>query len=372
MLKVLADQNIYKIDEFLPTDTDLTYYDPSEGIPDPSGFDAMIIRTVTKLNPSTFEVPDSLKFIGTASSGSDHVDIGHMKEYGIEFVDARGCNAQAVAEYVLTSLLLLREQKGVNIRELNYGIIGAGAVGSAVAELFEKFNFKFKLHDPPRAIREPDFNSASLDEILQCDVLTFHVPYESKGEFATRYWLDQKKLEDNAFRIVINAARGGIIQEEAVLKAFKNGTIGHLIIDVWENEPDFNPELAEAAFIATPHIAGYSHQAKLNATKTVMTKFCKYFGLNIPECSHLYDIKHIQLAHLKYDLKDLILRLHPIKEYDAALHDLAGRVDKTKLFAKLREDRPFRYEYHSLTVDPETIKNMEELKILGLNSKKQI
>lgn len=370
MIKILADQNIYKIADFLPKDTDLTFYDPANGIPDAHGFDAMIIRTVTKLNPTTFNVPDSLKFIGTASSGSDHVDIDQMNKSGVHFVDAKGCNARAVAEYVLTALLLLREQKGVSIDQLRYGIIGAGAVGSAVAELFDSFGLQYILHDPPRALLDPDFKSSSMEEILQCDVLTFHVPYSEAGEFQTRYWLDELKLKDHSFKVIINAARGGIINEQAVLNAYNAGRIEHLIIDVWENEPDFNPDFVHPAFIVSPHIAGYSHQAKLNASRIVMAKFCEYFGLELPNTDHLYDTKHLELAHLKYDLEDLLLRLHPIKEYDAALRDLIGRKDKKELFAKLREDRPYRYEYTSLSVDPEFMDHREDLRLLGLNQVK--
>ena len=343
-------------------------YDPADGIPDASGFDAMVVRTVTRLNPSTFKVPDTLKFIGTASSGSDHVDSKQMQKAGVNFVDARGCNAKAVAEYVLTALLLLREQKGVHIDKLSYGIIGAGAVGSAVAELFDVFGLNYKLHDPPRALRDPDFVSTPLDDVLNCDVLTFHVPYTETGEFKTRYWLDESKLENNSFKIVINAARGGVIHEQTLQDAYRAGRIDHLIIDVWENEPDFNPGLAQSAFIATPHIAGYSHQAKLNASKIVMGKLCEHFDLELPNSDHLYNRKHLKLAHLKYNLEDLLLRLHPIKEYDAALHDLIGRSDKKELFAKLREDRPYRYEYASLSVDVEFIEHRNDIRLLGVHS----
>ncbi len=369
MIKVLADQNIYKIVDFLPKGTDLTYYNPAEGIPDASGYHAMIIRTVTKLNPSTFTVPDSLKFIGTASSGSDHVDEILMQDSGVNFVDAKGCNARAVSEYVMTALLLLREQKGVPIGDLTYGIIGAGAVGSAVTGLFDTFGLKYKLHDPPKALREPDFVSSSLEEILNCDVLTFHVPYTETGEFKTRYWLDESTLKNRKFDIIINAARGGVINEQAVLAAQQAGRIDHLIIDVWDKEPDFDPEFAQHTFLSTPHIAGYSHQAKLNASKIVMTKFCKHFDLELPNTDHLYDAKHLSLAHLKYDLEDMLLRLHPIKEYDAALQDLMGREDKKELFAKLREDRPYRYEYASLSVDVEFIGHLNDIRLLGVQSK---
>lgn len=352
MIKIIADQNLYRLEEFLPNEVELTTYDPQQGLPDTTGFDALLLRTVSKLNDQSFKsIPDSLKFVGTGSSGSDHVDINYLKSNNIEFADALGNNSRAVAEYVMTALLLWREEKKKNLHDFTYGIIGVGNAGSAVAEIFTDFGLKTLLYDPPKAEREPSFTSASLEDILDCNVLTFHVPLSESGEHATRHWLDENKLSGQNFELIINAARGGVINEKTVSKAMDSGSVKDIIIDVWENEPDFDVEFADRAFIATPHIAGYSEQSKLNASSMVCEKLCRFFGLECPPTKNLYTIKELRPAHLKYSLKDWLLKLHPIKEYDAALRDLSHRQDKEVLFRKLRTDRPYRFEYSYLTVN---------------------
>ena len=369
MLKILADRNLYKLENFIPKDSELTFYDPGNGIPDHKNTDAWLLRTVTNVNEQT--VPDlskDLQFIGTGSSGSDHIDKKSLQKNGVKFADAKGCNARAVAEYVLTALLLLKFDEKVDIESLSYGIIGVGAVGTEVGKLMDAFGFNYKSYDPPREEIDPNFTSCSLDEVLECDALTFHVPYEEYGNHPTKYWLDETKLANRNYKVLINASRGGILKEEAVKASFNKGHIDFLVIDVWENEPDFDPEFAELAYIATPHIAGYSEQAKLNASSIVVQKMLNHFGTESTIDQDLYQSKYVDLAHITFSDSQLLKRLHPIMEYDAALRDLIGRSDRTELFRKLREDRPFRFEYGYLSLDEPLIKDHPFLKVLGISN----
>ncbi len=369
MIKVIADQNLYKLKEFLPDEVDLTTYDPNRGFPDVSGFEALLIRTVSRLNPTTLPtMPSSLKFVGTGSSGTDHVDVEYLTKNKIEFADAHGNNARAVAEYVMTALLLFREDKVKVLTEFTYGIIGVGKAGSAVAEIFDEFGLKYVLYDPPRAEIDPEFKSASLNDILECDILTFHVSYSTNGKYSTHYWLDEEKLSGRYFELIINASRGAVIKETAISKAIKSGSIKNIVIDVWENEPDFNIDFADLAFIATPHIAGYSEQSKLNASRMVCEKLCNYFNLKCPQTNDLYTDKELKPANLNYSLKELLFRLHPIKEYDAALRNLINRPDKATLFSKLRTDRPYRFEYGLIKLDTRLLARFEDLRKLGTSS----
>lgn len=369
MIKVIADQNLYRLEEFLPDEVELTTYDPQLGLPGSAGFDALLLRTVSKLNRQTYsEIPKSLKFVGTGSSGSDHVDIDYLKSTKIEFADALGNNSRAVAEYVMTALLLWREKKKKSLVDFVYGIIGVGNAGSAVAKIFHDFGMKTVLYDPPRAEREPGFDSASLEEVLNCNVLTFHVPFSDSGDYPTKHWLNEEKLKGRKFELIINAARGSIIDESAVSKAMDLGSVKDIIIDVWEKEPDFNIDFADLAFIATPHIAGYSEQSKLNASKIVCKKLCRFFDLQCPPTKNLYSFKDLKPAHIKYTLEDWLLRLHPIKEYDAALRDIAKRPDKATLFQKLRTDRPYRFEYGFMKLDSKFMNGFDDLKKLGIRN----
>lgn len=368
MIKVLADQNLYKLSLFVPKEVELTFYDPQHEIPNLDGFDALLIRTVTKLNSQNFpSLPASLKFVGTGSSGSDHVNIDYLNSYGIEFCDAKGCNARAVAEYVITSILLWSIEKDFDLKNLTFGIVGAGKTGSAVSNLFKTFGLKHYLYDPPRGKIDSDFNSCTLEELLACDVLTFHVPLTTSGNHATFHWLDEQKLATNTFELIINASRGGVVKESALMEALDTGSAGDCIIDVWENEPNFDPEQVKRAFIATPHIAGYSEQAKLNASRIISERLCDFFDLEMMSYGHQYQLKNIEIAHLRYSLSQLLARLHPIKEYDAVLRDLIDREDKAILFSKLRTDRPFRFEYSYLSLDTDLLEKFKDLKLLGIS-----
>lgn len=367
MLKILADKNIYKLDQFLNQNVDLTTFDPNDSLPGLETYDTLFVRTVTKLNSKVLErIPESLKLIGTGSSGSDHIEKKYFKSKGVHVIDAKGSNADAVSEYVITSLLLWSIKREKKLTSLKVGIIGAGATGSAVAGQLSRFEISFLSYDPPREQRDKNFSSASLKDILDCDILTFHVPLEREGDHPTFHWLDASKLSSNSFELIINASRGGVIDELALLKAVRENTVSDIIIDVWEGEPDFNTAIAEAAFIATPHIAGYSEQAKLNASKMLVEQFSDFFEIEVPDSSELYQSKEINLAELNYTAYELLLRLHPLREYDADLRNLNLRPDKSILFQKLRTDRPYRYEYPYISMDKTFLDEFKVLKKLGV------
>ncbi|GAB5408101.1 MAG: 4-phosphoerythronate dehydrogenase PdxB [Balneolaceae bacterium] len=369
MIKVIADQNLYRLKEFLPEDVELIIFDPNEGLPDISGFDALLLRTVSKLNSRTLpEIPSSLTFVGTGSSGSDHVDKEYLKRNDIKFVDALGNNARAVAEYIMTSLLIWREKKQKNLHDYTYGIVGVGKAGSAVAEIFQTFGLRTVLYDPPRAKKDPDFKSSSLEDVLKCDVLTFHTPLNKEGNYPTYHWLDKKKLSGKFYELIINAARGGIIDEKVVSDAIESGNVKNTIIDVWENEPDFNCNFAKQAFIATPHIAGFSEQSKLIASKMICSKLCAFFKLNCPPTNDFFTYKELKFVTLDHSFLQFMLSINPILEYDAALRDLALLPDKGNQFRTLRTDRPFRYEYGFLKLEKEFLNGFDDLKKLGVKT----
>ncbi|MDZ7807493.1 MAG: 4-phosphoerythronate dehydrogenase [Gracilimonas sp.] len=367
MIHAAADQNLYKIKELIPPNVRLKLYDPSKGIPDLTGLDALLIRTVTLLNAETLPlIPSSLKFIGTGSSGTDHLDNEYLESKGIKLASANGCNARSVAEYVMTALLLWREKFQPAQEFGKVGVIGVGKAGSAVIDLLSDFDVEYVAYDPPREKRDPDFTSATLEEVLSCAILSFHVPLNRKGDHPTYHWLDDDKLEDRNYKLIINAARGGVVDEQALMKAYKLGTVENFVLDVWEGEPDFNTKVADRAFIATPHIAGYSEQAKINATKMICDDMADFFNLSrsTPEVKNLS--KSEDLAHIQYDLNKLVTRLHPIMGYDAALRDLTDRPDKAVLFRNLRNEWPYRFEYSYLKIRKELLDEVPELKKLGI------
>jgi erythronate-4-phosphate dehydrogenase len=367
LINVAADRNLYKIEELIPSECLLSIYNPSEGLPPLNQVNALIVRTVTHLNKETFhDPPERLKFIGTGSSGTDHLDNEYLESKGITLASANGCNARAVAEYVMTTLLLWREKHQPDKPFGKVGVIGVGKAGSAVSELLQNFGIECIEYDPPREERDPEFSSATLEEVLDTDILTFHVPLNKKGKYPTFHWLNEQKLANRSYKLIINAARGGVIDEMALMKSYVEGSLESYVLDVWEGEPDFNTKVAKHAFIATPHIAGYSEQAKVNATKMICDQLSVFFELNSGSVDYQIPPRMEDLAHIQYDLTKLITRLHPILGYDKALRDLIGRPDKKVLFRNLRNEWPYRFEYASLRIRQGLLDEFPELQKLGI------
>lgn len=368
MIKVLADKNLYKIADYLPKESQLTIYDPADGLPDPVGYDALIVQTVTKLNSVTLpEPPEQLKFIGTGSSGTDHIQADYFAAKGIKVCNAKGCNAAAVSEYILTSLLLWSEAVSEDLSNCSVGVIGAGSAGSAVMNLLEKFGISYKAYDPPKENRDPHFQSVSLHDVLSCDILTFHVPLTVNGEYKTYHWLNERKLSGRNFKLIINASRGGVIDEKALLKAHKEGLVENYVIDVWENEPVFNDLFAEHAFIATPHIAGYSEQSKLRATEMICQHLSDLFKLDFSN-NHPSESFRLISVNGRDSLSDVITAINPVKDYDAALRELKARKDKGLAFRELRNNFPFRYEYPHIKVASDVFQRFPLLQKFGIKN----
>ncbi len=357
MITVFADKYLYNIENLLPDECNLKLFSPGEGLPENlEGADALLIRTVTEIDRNLINrLPESLQFIATGSAGTDHVNRELLKKRDIAFSDAAGCNSRSVAEYVATALLLWTEETAKTLDSLKVGIIGKGHAGTQVNNLLQSLGVKTICYDPPKEKREENFESASLEEVLSADILSFHTPLEHRGVYATYHWLDEKKLGGRKFDLVINTSRGGVVDEQVLLNAFIKGNVENFVIDVWENEPLFNDLIAKNAFIKTPHIAGYSRQSKLRASKMIADALCLHFELEIPE----FELEgpdeafNFSASSLKSaQLTEVLCKIHPIKDYEKGLKRLIGLPPQKKGpgFNKLRSEFPLRTEYQYLTL----------------------
>lgn len=225
--------------------------------------DVLLVRSVTPVDAALLS-GTPLGFVGTATAGIDHVDTGYLRARGIRFAAAPGCNARPVGEYVLACVLAHAAASGRDPRELRCGVIGCGHAGNAALTLLEGLGLRCLRNDPPRAQGEEGF--VSLQEALAADVVSLHVPLTATGPHATRGLLGAGALA--ALRpgtLLINAARGGVVDEAAWLDRIRcAGVVA--AVDCWTGEPDVSPALLEAAFIASPHVAGHSVEARLRAT----------------------------------------------------------------------------------------------------------
>ncbi len=236
--------------------------------------DILLVRSVTNVSRSMLE-NSSLSAVGSMTAGMDHLDMSALSELGIAWHHAAGANARAVAEYVTSVLAYLDTQGRVDQKKL--GLIGCGEVGSRVTHLAEGLGWHVVAYDPPKEKREPVFKSAAWEEILACSTVCCCVPLITEGQWPTQHMIDASVLEalpDNA--IVINVGRGGVLDESAFLSQTKI----NCCCDVWEREPSVNANMVQRAMLSTPHIAGYSKQAKANLTWQVYEAIAKQFGWN--------------------------------------------------------------------------------------------
>lgn len=242
--------------------------------------DGLIVRTRTKCNKTLLE-GSRCRFVGTATIGTDHIDLEYCKNAGITTVSAPGCNAPAVAQYVLATAGRWAAEKRLNPADLTLGIVGVGHVGSIISRWAKSNGIKILECDPPRQRRENgDF--VSLQTIAEkADIITFHTPLNKSGEDATYHLGNSEFFKSlKRCRLVINSARGSIFDNEALVDAMQaNEKFPDVSIDCWEGEPNINKYLLQHTYTATPHIAGYSSEGKHRATDMMVAAAAKFFNL---------------------------------------------------------------------------------------------
>ncbi len=228
--------------------------------------DVLLVRSVTAVDENLLK-GSAISFVGSATSGIDHVDIEYLQSAGIQFAHAPGSNARSVAEYVLSSLLSLARKKGFSLANKTVGIVGCGQVGSRLQQLLQTLNVKCLVNDPPLAQIEPGQDWCELDALYEADIISFHVPYTDTGLYPTADMISADLLGClKPDVILINTSRGSIVDEQDLIDFKQRCPDAELVLDVWRNEPDINLGLCQLAAIATAHIAGYSFEAKLKAT----------------------------------------------------------------------------------------------------------
>ncbi len=245
--------------------------------------DALVVRSTIKINSKL--IGDSrLRFVGTATIGFDHMDLPFLEGSGIKCVSAAGCNANSVSEYITAALLVLAERKGFSLEAMTVGVVGVGNVGRRVAAKAEVLGMSVLRNDPPRARagKGQDVDEfVELERLLsEADVVTLHVPLTCEGRDSTIAMADSAFFERmKRGSIFFNSARGGVMVSEDLVKAIDGGQLGGVVIDTWEGEPQFWPDLLDRVDIGTPHIAGHSWEGKVNGTAIVYRELCSHLGV---------------------------------------------------------------------------------------------
>ncbi|TCC14422.1 4-phosphoerythronate dehydrogenase PdxB [Kosakonia quasisacchari] len=334
--------------------------------------DALMVRSVTKVNDGLLQ-GTGIKFVGTATAGTDHVDEAFLQQAGIAFSAAPGCNAIAVVEYVFSSLLMLAERDGFALQDRTVGIVGVGNVGGRLQTRLEAFGVRTLLCDPPRADRGDEGDFRSLDELVrEADVLTFHTPLFKDGLYKTLHLADDALLSRlKPGTILINACRGPVVDNAALLHHLQAGQALSVVLDVWEPEPDLNVDLLNLVDIGTAHIAGYTLEGKARGTTQVFEAFSDFIGkrqqvaldtlLPAPEFGRI-------TLHGPLDqstLKRLVHLVYDVRRDDALLRKVAGTPGE---FDKLRKNYLERREWSSLYVQCDDASAAALLQKLGFNA----
>ncbi|WP_312282729.1 MULTISPECIES: 4-phosphoerythronate dehydrogenase PdxB [Pseudescherichia] len=372
-MKILVDENMPYARELFSR---LGEVKPVAGRPIPvdelADAQALMVRSVTRVNASLLS-GTAVKFVGTATAGTDHVDQAWLDEAGIGFSAAPGCNAIAVVEYVFSALLMLAERDGFTLKDRTVGIVGVGNVGSRLQARLEAWGVRTLLCDPPRAERGDAGDFRPLEALVrEADILTFHTPLFKEGPYKTLHLADNaliSALKPGA--ILINACRGAVVDNAALLTRLEAGQDLSVVLDVWEPEPDLNVELLKRVDIGTPHIAGYTLEGKARGTTQVFEAFSAFIGhrqqvaldtlLPAPEFGRITlhgpldqpTLKRV--AHLVYD----------VRRDDAPLRKVAGIPGE---FDKLRKNYLERREWSSLYIQCDDAEAASLLHKLGFTA----
>ncbi|UST72831.1 4-phosphoerythronate dehydrogenase PdxB [Pseudomonas siliginis] len=276
---IVADENIPLLDAFFAGFGDIRRV-PGRSIDRATveQADVLLVRSVTNVNRALLE-GSKVRFVGTCTIGTDHLDLDYFNEAGICWSSAPGCNARGVVDYVLGSLMTLAEIEGADLTQRTYGVVGAGEVGGRLIKVLKGLGWNVKVCDPPRQAAEGG-EYVSLEQIIeQCDVISLHTPLTRSGDSATWHLFDQQRLQQlKQGAWLINAARGPVVDNVALREVLLEREDLQAVLDVWEKEPEVDPALAELCVLATPHIAGYSLDGKQRGTAQIYQAYCAFSG----------------------------------------------------------------------------------------------
>jgi erythronate-4-phosphate dehydrogenase len=383
VLNIVADENIPYVKEAFETIGTVKLV-PGRAMSPSTVRDAqvLLVRSVTKVNPELME-NSQIQFVGTATAGLDHIDSDYLQKRGIAFASAQGGNANSVAEYVVTALLIIANQQGLRLAGKSFGIVGVGNIGRIVKAKAEALGMAVVLNDPPLGQETGDKTYRPLKEALNCDVVTLHVPLTYGGPFKTFHLFDDATLAHlKPSAIFINTSRGEVVDTQVLLNRHKKKTDGKTVLDVWESEPNINWELSQQVNLGTPHIAGYSLDGKAQGTFLIYQALCQYRGLT-PSWIPSQSLPLPALPRVEIDTKD--------KTFEQILGNLTKNIynleaDHFRMaellqihpeqrpleFDRLRKHYPIRREFHNTKI--KLVNGPPELqrKIAGLGFKVKV
>jgi len=356
-MHILVDENIpYGVEVFTTLGTVQSFHGRHLSTTDLATTDVLIVRSITPVNQKLL-AGTPVSFVGTATIGTDHVDLAYLQQRDIGFASAPGCNATSAAEYVISALTVLAQQQDFDIRKKTVGIIGCGNVGSRVKAKLQALQIPYLIYDPPLQESSNSNEFVDLATVQQADILTLHVPLTTTGRYPTDTMVNAeflRQLQDDV--ILINTARGQVLDEIALSYRLLAKPQTKVVLDVWRNEPHIQPLLLQQTALATPHIAGYSFDGKVRGTAMIYQAICDHFQLTPRWQAQDYlpmspvTLRFSSDLAARQALTTAILTSYDVRQDDAKLRLICQSDQPAVYFDNLRKHYPTRREFSCVTI----------------------
>ena len=337
--------------------------------------EVLLVRSVTQVDQALL-AGSQVKFVGTCTIGTDHLDLQYLAQQGIGWASAPGCNARGVVDYVLGALLTLAERDGVDLSKRCYGVVGAGQVGQRLVQVLRGLGWQVLVCDPPRQQAEGG-DYVDLATVLErCDVVSLHTPLTQQGEHPTFHLLGAEQLQSlQQGSWLINASRGAVVDNQALKQLLTQRHDLRVALDVWEGEPQVDAELAQRCDIASAHIAGYSLDGKIRGTSQIYQAFCQHFALADSAAIEFPAQSLLAMELAAHTPVEEALRVICRAVYDPRSDDAAFRLSlqgdaltRRAAFDQVRKNYPVRREIPDLQVrvNQPTTELQQMLQALGI------
>ena len=355
-LKIVADENIPMLQQLFGTLGEIhrvsgRHINPSQV----SDADVLLVRSVTQVNRQLLQ-GSRVRFVGTCTIGIDHLDVEYLNESGIVWSNAPGCNANSVVEYVFSALARVRP----DWLQARVGIIGCGNVGGHLYRQLQRLGLECHCYDPfLTTTQNPDLTT--LDQVLNCDVISLHAPLTRDGEHPSYHLLDAARLQQlRPGTVIISAGRGGVIDNQALKRLLQQRNDLTVVLDVWEPEPELDPELLALVDLGTPHIAGYSFDGKVTGSMMICRALYQFLGLKFTLPAELsgpdeeaQSLLAVQGESTQELLNSAILGAYDVQRDDNNLRQLLSTPvhQRAGFFDGLRKNYPVRREFRFFSTE---------------------
>jgi erythronate-4-phosphate dehydrogenase len=379
-LNIIADENIPHVKEvFASLGNVVTLAGRSITAADVKDADMLVVRSVTKVNGALL-AGSKVRFVGTCTIGTDHLDIEYFAANNITFASAPGSNANSVVEYVFSCLARVKPQW----YGARFGIVGCGNVGSRLYRRLKSLGLDCRYYDPLlSSVQEKKLglspqDSASLDEVLQADIICLHAPLTNTGAFPSRHMIGLSQLQSiRPGSLLLNAGRGPVIDNQALYRCLSKGQNLQVILDVWETEPAVSHELIQKMTKATPHIAGYSYDGKVKGTQMIYQAACHYLRKPMSHVGSNFLAKSPTPLALTSATASELLNQAILGGYDVDVDDKNMRAaivsglsarESSKKFDELRKNYPRRREFSAYKCELPVTTQLSSSEIILLRS----